>query len=738
MRELIPVCRKVLVLGVPSSLGLPDMLSLKKYLTEGLIQFTILLSLMGVRVDLDSYLPSHLPPLHEIILGPTSAYTQTQFHSLRGTTDGYGVHPKSVDLDQFFTSRRLLSRMRALDRLQVPSTELDAWLVHREADGSVSSAQTGSSLSPEGSQDLPSSDSSLRDNRESEQELGTDELGATAPSESSELNKEDIDLGAGREDFESRGHHKDNEDIWESLHDDQGSETVQPMVQVDGETGENVPQEGQTAMSLAECLSLLDDTFQFADSSEFPAPGSQGMLDTEPGPEALDQADGLLSPFLSDMESPLDLEEQWQDLMSIMDMQPMDTNSSTEDPLYLSLDPSQQQNGNLDTQSLQGCVQDLSLFTPSMEAFPVSESPLPQLSSHNSSDINSTFGFTNLTGILFPSQLNSTSNETSSNALQDPLGGILGDALFDEISLMDLALEEGFSHVQASQLQEELDSDSGLSLDSHRSPPSPSGSETSSSSCSSSSSSFSEEGAVGYSSDSEMVELEEIDEASGYQPEYSKFCRMSSQDPGRFNRLPFLEHVGHNHTYNMVPEEPEEPQLPIAGRGSRRQAAFIDRQAGRDEQRARAMKIPFSNDKIINLPVEEFNELLTKYQLSEAQLCLVRDIRRRGKNKMAAQNCRKRKLDTILNLEQEVKRLNRERGSQLREKGENLRSLQRMKQEVENLYQEVFSQLRDQNGRPYSPQQYALHYTSNGNVVLMPRNAEGQQNRRPERKDRRK
>ncbi|KAG9474010.1 hypothetical protein GDO78_004360 [Eleutherodactylus coqui] len=673
------------------------MLSLKKYLTEGLIQFTILLSLMGVRVDLDSYLPSHLPPLHEIILGPTSAYTQTQFHSLRGTTDGYGVHPKSVDLDHFFTSRRLLSRMRALDRLQVPSTELDTWLVHREADSSVSSAQTGSSLSPEGPQDLPSSDSSLRDNRETEQGRGPDELGASAPSESSELNKEeidpidilwlqDIDLGAGREDFESRGHHKDNEDIWESLHDDPGRESLQSRVQVDGETGENVPQEGQTAMSLADCLSLLDDTFQFAGSSE-----------------------------------------------------PMDTNSSADDPLYLSLDPPLQPNGTLDAPSLQGCAQNLSLFTPSLEAFPISESPLPQLSSHNSSDINSTFGFTNLTGLLFSSSLNSTSNETSSGSLQDPLGGILGDALFDEISLMDLALEEGFSQMQTSQLQEELDSDSGLSLDSHRSPASPSGSETSSSSCSSSSSSsFSEEGAVGYSSDSELVEADDVEEAGGYQPEYSKFCRMSSQDPSRFNRLPFLEHVGHNHTYNMVPEEPEEPESPLAGRGSRRQSTFIDRQAGRDEQRARAMKIPFSNEKIINLPVEEFNELLTKYQLSEAQLCLVRDIRRRGKNKMAAQNCRKRKLDTILNLEQEVKRLNRERSSQLREKGENLRSLQRMKQEVENLYQEVFSQLRDQEGRPYSAQHYALHYTSNGNVVLMPRNAEGQQQRRPERKDRRK
>ncbi|XP_040187251.1 endoplasmic reticulum membrane sensor NFE2L1 isoform X1 [Rana temporaria] len=726
------------------------MLSLKKYLTEGLIQFTILLSLMGVRVDLDSYLPSHLPPLHEIILGPTSAYTQTQFHSLRGTSEGYGVHPKSVDLDQFFTSRRLLSRMRALDRLQVPSTELDAWLVHREADGSVSSAQTGSSRSADSPQNLPTSESSLRDSIDNEPGRASEELGASAQCENTELVKEeidpidilwlqDIDLGAGREDFESRQNHKDNEDAWESLGDSSGSEDVEHRIQVDGETGENVPQEGQTAMSLAECLSLLDDTFQF-DSTEFPAPAPTNILDTEPGQTGLEQADSLLSPFLPNIDTPLDLEEQWQDLMSLMDMQPMDINGSSEDPLYLSMDPSLQQNEGINQTAFQGCSQNMSLYSPPMEHFAVPESPLPQLSSHNSTDLNSTFGFTNFSGILFPSQQNSTANVTSTNVLQDPLGGILDEALLDEISLMELAMEEGFSQMQTSQLQEELDSDSGLSLDSHRSPVSPSGSETSSSSCSSSSSSssFSEEGAVGYSSDSEMVEHDESEESIGYQPEYSKFCRMSSEDPSQFQRLLFLEHVGHNHTYNMVPEEPEEEPEPSMGRGSRRSSGFIDRQAGRDEQRARAMKIPFSNEKIINLPVEEFNELLTKYQLTEAQLCLVRDIRRRGKNKMAAQNCRKRKLDTIVNLEQEVKRLSRERSSQLREKGENLRSLQRMKQEVESLYQEVFSQLRDQEGRPYSAQRYALHYTSNGNIVLMPRNAEGQQSRRSERKDRRK
>lgn len=91
----------------------------------------------------------------------------------------------------------------------------------------------------------------------------------------------------------------------------------------------------------------------------------------------------------------------------------------------------------------------------------------------------------------------------------------------------------------------------------------PSSSSSSSSSASSSaSSSFSEEGAVGYSSDSETLDLEEAEGAVGYQPEYSKFCRMSYQDPSQLSCLPYLEHVGHNHTYNMAPSALDSADLP--------------------------------------------------------------------------------------------------------------------------------------------------------------------------------
>ena len=60
-------------------------------------------------------------------------------------------------------------------------------------------------------------------------------------------------------------------------------------------------------------------------------------------------------------------------------------------------------------------------------------------------------------------------------------------------------------------------------------------------------------------------------------------------------------------------------------------------------------------DEIIDSSVEEFTELLTRYRLTDAQQQLVRDIRRRGKNKMAAQNCRKRKMEVIQTIEEEVR-----------------------------------------------------------------------------------
>ncbi|XP_007572531.1 endoplasmic reticulum membrane sensor NFE2L1b isoform X4 [Poecilia formosa] len=770
------------------------MLYLKKYFTEGLIQFTILLSLIGVRVDVDTYLSNQLPPLREIILGPSSAYTQTQFHNLRNTLDGYGIHPKSVDLDQFFTTRRLLNEVRQLDRLSVPSTELNTWLVHRDSETVVSAggqsspgitldngagledinnidatpAMRGGGGAPESTYDLNAADSSLGavapdGNQEQGSRGGNDDLTKEDIDLIDILWRQDIDLGAGREVFSYSNRQKDTEEEKPSPQDSKDANdeqeswrngiNLQGSQPVDGETGESIPEQ--------ECLRLLEATFPFGEEAE------EASISNEEVPST---SQGLaLAPQMPPAEPQLDLEQQWQDIMAIMELQAMDMNNSTSNSGNASSGTAEptaagtfglseratpiNQDVSLHQASLPSCSQDFpQIFSPQLDSVGVApRTGMLRLSSGNSTNINSTFGATNLTGVFLPPINSSSSNVTSAPSLPDPFTTLLEESMLDEISLLDLAMEEGFSQAQASQLEEELDSDSGLSLDSSRSPASPSSSETSCSSAASSSSTsanFSEEGAVGYSTDSEAAAAETEEGAvGGYQPEYSKLCRMSFQDLSQFNGLPQLDGISHNHTYNVPLSSsfPERPDLLLsAGKKASRDKKLqpsqdlLDKHSSRDERRARAMKIPFSNDKIVNLPVEEFNELLAKHHLSEAQLALIRDIRRRGKNKMAAQNCRKRKLETIINLEQGVQDLRRDKARLLKEKMEFIRSIRQLKQKMQSLCQEVFSQLRDEEGRPFPPSEYCLQYGADGSVLIAPRGgaaaAAQQPSRKPEKK----
>lgn len=130
--------------------------------------------------------------------------------------------------------------------------------------------------------------------------------------------------------------------------------------------------------------------------------------------------------------------------------------------------------------------------------------------------------------------------------------------------------------------------------------------------------------------------------------------------------------VRHNHSYSAAEaaaaesseeEDEEDAASPLTCGGRQMGETEEQRQAraSRDEKRARALNLPLSNAEIVDLPIDEFNERLAKYELTEAQLALIRDIRRRGKNKVAAQNCRKRKLDQILSLQQDVESLHLER-----------------------------------------------------------------------------
>ncbi|NWY91479.1 NF2L1 protein, partial [Loxia curvirostra] len=242
--------------------------------------------------------------------------------------------------------------------------------------------------------------------------------------------RQDIDLGAGREIFDYSHRQKESEvdkelsdgrergDSWRSA----GNEVLDRIPLVDGETGESFPAqvpgaEDQTALSLEECLRLLEATFPFGDNSEFPAADVSALSEAVPGQS---QAPGgppsLLSPLLAETESPFDLEQQWQDLMSIMEMQAMEVNSTSAESLYggtggdllasnYSLAPGTpiNQNVSLHQASLGSCSQDFSLFSSDIESPSMAGgSALLQLAPDNSTGLNSTFGSTNLSGIFFP------------------------------------------------------------------------------------------------------------------------------------------------------------------------------------------------------------------------------------------------------------------------------------------------------------------------------------------------
>ncbi|XP_065582880.1 endoplasmic reticulum membrane sensor NFE2L1-like isoform X1 [Artemia franciscana] len=104
-----------------------------------------------------------------------------------------------------------------------------------------------------------------------------------------------------------------------------------------------------------------------------------------------------------------------------------------------------------------------------------------------------------------------------------------------------------------------------------------------------------------------------------------------------------LDALHHNHSYSMSRAQEELSYRPLSrDKRTNNSSAMSSRsstdgesdQIGRDEKRARALGIPMSVEDIINLPMDEFNERLAKYDLSENQLSLIRDIRRRGKNKV--------------------------------------------------------------------------------------------------------
>lgn len=282
--------------------------------------------------------------------------------------------------------------------------------------------------------------------------------------------------------------------------------------------------------------------------------------------------------------------------------------------------------------------------------------------------------------------------------------------LNEPIDLSDFALCKAFNRDLAGNSLECNDSDSGVSLNT-----SPS---TTSSPHSVESSAFYRDTGFGYS-DSEMEEMDSTPgsvQGSGAKMHAFHSRIPATQSPEQNTQRPDTQLT--DTPKKELPADPGHPKSPFV---KDKQNSQHDAQFTRDELRAKALRIPFPVEQIINLPVDDFNEMMAKEQFTEAQLTLIRDIRRRGKNKVAAQNCRKRKLESIAELEHDLGYLKDEREKLLKEKGENDQSLRLLKKQLSTLYLEVFSMLRDEDGKSYSPSDYSLQQTRDGSIFLIPK-----------------
>ena len=184
------------------------------------------------------------------------------------------------------------------------------------------------------------------------------------------------------------------------------------------------------------------------------------------------------------------------------------------------------------------------------------------------------------------------------------------------------------------------------------------------------------------------------------------------------------ENVKHNHTYASSSGSPASTR---SSNSSKSSSSKKDKQnvvkLSRDEKRARALKVPVPIDKIINLPVDAFNDLLKKYELNDAQLTLIRDIRRRGKNKVAAQNCRKRKINALVSVEVSIDTLKVEKEQLQLEREQIDKETSDMQARYEQLYNEVFQSMCDEHGDPVDPNEFTLQQMPDGSMFLVPRNS---------------
>ena len=130
---------------------------------------------------------------------------------------------------------------------------------------------------------------------------------------------------------------------------------------------------------------------------------------------------------------------------------------------------------------------------------------------------------------------------------------------------------------------------------------------------------------------------------------------------------------------------------------------------------------PVTRDKLVSMPVEEFNHLLELTQLNDIEVAFMKEWRRRGKNKTAAQIARKRKREEVGDLESEVEEM-RQQKVELQMRYDQLRSkIASLKERSLVAESNVYDRYSQSSGQPLSRDTHLIHVTNGNKLLLVPR-----------------